>query len=80
MEDQNVLLFKKDELCNIGNHRPICLLFVVQKLFTRVILNGIGRTLEEGQPCEKAGIRKGFGTMDHVHTITRLIEVSQEYK
>ncbi|KAE9417107.1 hypothetical protein Angca_006446, partial [Angiostrongylus cantonensis] len=72
------LLFKKGDLHNIGN--PICLLSVVYKPFTRVILNRIDRTLDEGQPCEQAGFRKGLSTMDHIHTITRLIQVSREYK
>ena len=52
----------------------------VYKLFTRVILNRIDRTIDEGQPCEQSGFRKGFSTMDHIHTITKLIEVSREYE
>ncbi|KAE9420430.1 hypothetical protein Angca_005797, partial [Angiostrongylus cantonensis] len=77
---KTVLLFKKGDLHDVGNYRPICLLSVVYKLFTRIILNRIGRTLDEGQPCEQAGFRKGFSTMNYIHTITRLIEVSGEYK
>ena len=74
------MLYKKGDPQDIGNYRPICLLSVVYKLFTRVILNRIERTLDEGQPCEQAGFRKGFSTIDHIHTVTRLIEVSREYK
>ncbi|XGW32297.1 hypothetical protein V3C99_017105, partial [Haemonchus contortus] len=77
---KTVLLYKKGDPDNIGNYRPICLLSVIYKLFTRVILNRIGRILDEGQPCEQAGFRKGFSTIDHIHTLTRLIEVSREYK
>ncbi|KAE9420358.1 hypothetical protein Angca_004909, partial [Angiostrongylus cantonensis] len=77
---ETVLLFKKGDLHDIGNYRPICLLSAVYKLFTRVILNRIDRTLDEGQPCEQAGFRKGFSTMDGIHMITRLIQVSREYK
>ncbi|KAK6763665.1 hypothetical protein RB195_024114 [Necator americanus] len=32
------------------------------------------------QPCEQAGFRKGFSTIDHIHTVSKLIEVSREYK
>ncbi|EYB92970.1 hypothetical protein Y032_0188g1163 [Ancylostoma ceylanicum] len=77
---RTVLLYKKGDPQDIGNYRPICLLSVVYKLFTRVILNRIERTLDEGQPCEQEGFRKGFSTIDHIHTVTRLIEVSREYK
>ncbi|KAE9420455.1 hypothetical protein Angca_007363, partial [Angiostrongylus cantonensis] len=78
---KTMLLLKKGDLHDIGNHRPICLLSVVYKLFTRlIILNRIDRTLDEGQPCEQAGFRKGFSTMNHLYTITRHAEVSREYK
>ncbi|KAE9413180.1 hypothetical protein Angca_005393, partial [Angiostrongylus cantonensis] len=77
---KTVLFFKKGNLHDVGNYRPICLLSVVYKLFTRVILNRIDGTLAEGQPCKQAGFRKGFSTVDHIHTITRLIEVPREYK
>ncbi|EPB76803.1 hypothetical protein ANCCEY_04085 [Ancylostoma ceylanicum] len=77
---RTVLLYKKGDPQDIGNYRPICLLSVVYKLFTRVILNRIERTLDEGQPCKQAGFRKGSSTIDHIHTVTRLIEVSREYK
>uniref|UniRef100_A0A7I4Z5D4 Reverse transcriptase domain-containing protein n=1 Tax=Haemonchus contortus TaxID=6289 RepID=A0A7I4Z5D4_HAECO len=39
-----------------------------------------GRKLDEGQPCEQTGFRRGFSTVDQTDTVTRLIKVSQEYK
>ncbi|KAK6748227.1 hypothetical protein RB195_001072 [Necator americanus] len=70
---KTVLLYKKGDPHDIGNYRPICLLSVIYKLFTRVILNRIERALDEGQPCEQAGFRKGFSTIDHIHTVSKLI-------
>ncbi|XGW33871.1 hypothetical protein V3C99_017948 [Haemonchus contortus] len=86
---KTVLLYKKRATDDIGNYRPICPLSVIYKFFTRNIFNKIGRILDEGQPCEQARFRRGFSTIDHIvkrlivdhiHTVTRLIEVSQEYK
>ncbi|KAK6726137.1 hypothetical protein RB195_004449 [Necator americanus] len=54
---------------DIGNYRPMCLLSVIYKLFTRVILNRIEKVLEEGQPCEQTGFRKG--TIDHIHAVSK---------
>uniref|UniRef100_A0A7I4Z0B0 Reverse transcriptase domain-containing protein n=1 Tax=Haemonchus contortus TaxID=6289 RepID=A0A7I4Z0B0_HAECO len=77
---KTVLLYKKGDPDDIGKYRSICLLSVIYKLFIRVILNRIDRILDEGQPCEQAGFRRGFSTIDHIHTLTRLIEVLREYK
>ncbi|KAK6730178.1 hypothetical protein RB195_006938 [Necator americanus] len=38
------------------------------------------KVLDEGHPCEQAGFRKGFSTIDHIHTVSKLIELSREYK
>ncbi|VDO96876.1 unnamed protein product [Heligmosomoides polygyrus] len=35
---------------------------------------------DEGQPCEQTGFRRGFSTINNIHTITKLIEVLREYK
>ncbi|KAK6763290.1 hypothetical protein RB195_023845 [Necator americanus] len=77
---RTVLFYKNGDPQDISSYRPICLLSVIYKLFTRVILNRIERTLDEGQPCEHAGFRKGFTTIDHIHTVSKLTEVSREYK
>ncbi|KAK6731020.1 hypothetical protein RB195_007469 [Necator americanus] len=44
------------------------------------MLNRIEKVLDEGQPCEQARFRKRFSTIDHIRTVSRLIEVSREYK
>ncbi|KAK6741959.1 hypothetical protein RB195_009688 [Necator americanus] len=75
---ETVLLFKKGDPNDIGNYRSIRLLSVIYKLFTKVVLNRIEEVLDEGQPWEQE--RKGFSAVDHVHTISKLIETSREYK
>ncbi|EPB78278.1 hypothetical protein ANCCEY_02662 [Ancylostoma ceylanicum] len=77
---RTVLVYKKGDPQDIDNYRAFCPLSVVYKLFTRVILNRIERTLDEGQPYEQARFRKGFTTIDHIYTVTRFTVVSGEYK
>ncbi|VDP12996.1 unnamed protein product [Heligmosomoides polygyrus] len=66
--------------------RPLCpncndsmQIYQLAGLFTWVIVNGISRTLDEGQPYEQAGFRRGFSTIGQIHTITKLIEAPREY-
>ncbi|KAE9419955.1 hypothetical protein Angca_002361, partial [Angiostrongylus cantonensis] len=75
---RTVILPKKDQK-DLRNYRPICLLSVLYKLFTKIILSRISRTLDEAQPIEQAGFRKGFCCMDHIQTVSRVIEVCREY-
>ncbi|KAE9418621.1 hypothetical protein Angca_008018, partial [Angiostrongylus cantonensis] len=62
---------------DLRNYRPICLLSVLYKLFTRIVLSRISRTLDKAPPVEQAGFRKGFCCMGHIQT--RVIEVCGEY-
>ncbi|XGW15440.1 hypothetical protein V3C99_001145 [Haemonchus contortus] len=79
-KSNTVPLFRKGERDQMKNYRPIALLSQPYKLFTKIILNRLERQLDEYQPVEQAGFRKGFCCMDHIHTITQLIERTREYK
>ncbi|KAE9412568.1 hypothetical protein Angca_009450, partial [Angiostrongylus cantonensis] len=70
---------KKGDGKDLRNYRPICLLNVLYKPFTKIILSRMSRTLDEAQPVEQAGFRKGFCCMDHIQTESRVIEVCREY-
>ena len=39
----------------------------------------ISKQIQEQQPCEQAGFRHGFSTLDHLQVINQLIEQSQEF-
>ncbi|KAE9413198.1 hypothetical protein Angca_009328, partial [Angiostrongylus cantonensis] len=49
------ILPKKGDRRDLRNYRPICLLSVLYKLFTKIIFSRISRTLDEVQSVEQAG-------------------------
>lgn len=79
-ESNIILLYKKGDPENISNYRPISLLPSIYKLFSTIINQRINVSLEQKQPIEQAGFRKGFSTMDHIHTLELIIEKFQEQK
>ena len=75
-----ILLYKKGDPRDMNNQRPISLLNVTYKIFTKVITNRITNKLDENQPREQAGFRRGYSTIDHLQTVSQIIEKTNEYK
>ncbi|KAK6736221.1 hypothetical protein RB195_019101 [Necator americanus] len=75
---RTILIHKKGDREDLRNYRLICLLRVLYKVFTEIILTRISRTLDETQPQEQAGFRQGFSCLDHIHTVSRVIRVGWE--
>ena len=78
-EAKIVILFKKGDPKNIKNYRPISLLSHSYKIFTRLMQTRTERTLDENQPREQAGFRKGYSTTDHLQAPNQIIEKLNEY-
>ncbi|GBP81972.1 LINE-1 reverse transcriptase homolog [Eumeta japonica] len=79
-ESDIILLYKKGDPNNISNYRPISLLPSLYKLFSSIIEKKIKKSTEKYQPVEQAGFRRGFSTVDHIHSLEMLIEKYQEFK
>ena len=77
-EAKIVILFKKGDPKDIKNYRPISLVSHSYKIFTRLLQTRIERTLDENQPREQAGFRKGYSTTDHLQALNQIIEKSNE--
>ncbi|KAK6729116.1 hypothetical protein RB195_006268 [Necator americanus] len=65
---------------DLRNYRPIYLLSVLYKVFTKIILTRISRTLNEVQPQEQTGFRRGLSCLDHIQTVSRVVGVCWEYR
>lgn len=79
-ESNITLLFKKGDKYEIGNYRPISLMANIYKIFAKILLKRIERTLDEHQPIEQAGFRKNFSVIDHIHVVRQVLEKYNEYQ
>ncbi|GFO50552.1 RNA-directed DNA polymerase (reverse transcriptase) domain containing protein [Plakobranchus ocellatus] len=59
-EEAKIIIYKKGDPGDIKNYRPISLLSLSYKLFTRLLQKRMERILDENQPRDQAGFRKGY--------------------
>ena len=67
------VIHKKGDVENVSNHRPICSLPALYKLFSTILYGRLYPTLDEKQAEDQAGFRKSCQTTDHLATY-RMIE------
>lgn len=74
-----ILIHKKGARSKINNYRPISLSPRILKIFTTILKNKSYSQLDLHQGFDQAGFRKYFSTIDHIHTLSQLIEKTKEF-
>eukprot|EP00973_Karenia_brevis_P015579 2132245-Karenia_brevis.AAC.1 len=74
------VLFKKGDPQWPGNYRPITLLSILYKVFSRILRARIQPILDKSQSVDQAGFRSGFSCDDHLLALTNLLEKCSEFK
>jgi hypothetical protein len=79
---QNLLkvLFKKGDPASVENYRPIAILPILYKLFSKTVCGRVNKTLAKAQSIDQAGFRSGFSCDDHLFVITLLSEMFAEFR
>ena len=62
------------------NYRPIAVISIILKLFSRVLFARIGPHLGKHQSHDQAGFRKDYGCDDHLFTMILLAEAALEWR
>jgi hypothetical protein len=75
-----MVLFKKGDPKDASNYRPISLLSILYKVFSKLICRRIGSLLDAAQPADQAGFRSGFSCDDHLLSLVLLVERSFEFQ
>ena len=69
------VLYKSGNAKLPGNYRPISILQILYKAFSRIVCERISGELESEQTRDQAGFRKGYSCEDHLLVITLVAEM-----
>lgn len=72
------VLFKQGDPQMPENYRPISILPILYKLFSRIVCSRIQGVLMAAQNCDQAGFRPGYCCDDHLFAISLLAEKMNE--
>ena len=74
-----VVIFKKGDPTKASNYRPIAILPVLYKVFSRLLCDRMLEFIMPGQSIDQAAYRKGFSTDDHLLTLALTLEKTREW-
>jgi hypothetical protein len=75
-----VVIFKKGDPELPKNYRPIAILPILYKLFSRMLCTRLSKYVLLRQDVDQAAYRPGYGTEDHLLTMALLIEKAAEFR
>ena len=73
------VIFKKGDVEDVSNYRPICSLPSMYKLFSTILYGRLYPMLDQYQAEDQAGFRKTYQTTDHRATYRMLEQKCQEW-
>ena len=79
MHTRLIVIFKKGDPKLPANYRPIALLPILYKLFSRMLCVRIQPDLLRAQSVDQAAYRPGFSTEDHLLSVTLMLEKCHEW-
>ena len=74
------VIFKAGDAQLAQNYRPISILSITYKLFSRLLLGRVKPFLEKVQTVDQAGFRAGYSCSDHLFCLSQLQEKSREWQ
>ena len=73
------VIYKSGNAKEPQNYRPICIIPVLYKLFSKLMNKRLYLILDQAQCKDQAGFRNKFSTIDHMFVFTMLHEKSEEF-
>ena len=67
------VIYKKGDVQDVGNYRPICSLPALYKLFSTLLYTRFYPRLDQGQPPDQGGFGRSHQTVDHL-MVYRMLE------
>ena len=73
------VIYKKGDVEDVSNYRPICSLPAMYKLFSTIMCGRLYPILHQNQAEDQAGFRKTYQTTDHLATYRMVEQKCQEW-
>ena len=74
------MIYKNGDSSLPQNYRPICIIPMLCKLFSKLVYNRVYPLLDRAQCPDQAGFRHAYSTCDHMFVFTMIYEKTEEFQ